>query len=106
MGRGAASPAAFLPPPSIQVLPPDIYTYPARCWRKKREAQHPGRPQTPGPASTRSVGGALCLGWPRWVPTPLADQRVDALVPLSICLYHPPGPRLSDGLCMLVCVWG
>ena len=107
-GGAAGFPAAFLPPFLLQVWPPDrsIRTRPAAGERNGGSTSW----KTPdsGPASTRSVGGGVrpVPGWPPWVPTPLADQCVDALVCLSICLYFPPGPCLSDRLCLLGCVWG
>lgn len=89
------------------LAPGQIYTYPARCWRKKRRLNILEDPRLrPCEYKIGRWGSVLCLGWPLWVPTPLADQCVDALVRLSICLYLPPGPRLSDGLRLLVCVWG
>jgi hypothetical protein len=92
---------------TLGLAPGQIYTYPARCWRKKRRLNILEDPRLrPCEYKIGRWGSVLCLGWPLWVPTPLADQCVDALVRLSICLYFLPGPCLSDWLCLLVCVWG
>uniref|UniRef100_A0A452E509 Double PHD fingers 1 n=1 Tax=Capra hircus TaxID=9925 RepID=A0A452E509_CAPHI len=55
------------------LAPGQIYTYPARCWRKKRRLNILEDPRLrPCEYKIGRWGSVLCLGWPLWVPTPLA----------------------------------
>ena len=65
------------------LAPGQIYTYPARCWRKKRRLNILEDPRL-RPCEYK-IGGwssVLCLRWPPWVPTAHADK----CVVMPVCL--------------------
>ncbi|TEA42721.1 hypothetical protein DBR06_SOUSAS1610244, partial [Sousa chinensis] len=69
------------------LAPGQIYTYPARCWRKKRRLNILEDPRL-RPCEYK-IGGwssVLCLRWPQWVPTAHADK-------CSLVRPEPPHPQ-------------